>query len=212
MYIPKALRNENLNEQIELMNQYPLATLITQHSDGVQANHIPIKVVQEGEQVWLTGHLARGNPMWKTHLSETPALAVFMGPNTYISPSFYPSKRVDGRAVPTWNYAAVHARGQLEFIQDEHWLLDQVTQQTNEQEAHLDNPWQVNDAPAEYLDKMLKAIVGFRIRVTNLQGKWKVSQNQPEANQAGVIAGLTEQGHDTQLAMAKLVSEHGHHD
>lgn len=206
MYVPKKFRSTDINEQLELVKQYPLATLVTNNQDGVEASHIPMLLTENEGEMWLQGHIARANPLWKAPLASTSVLAVFTGPNCYISPNLYPSKKRDGRAVPTWNYTAVHVSGDIEFITNPQWLLATLDQQTMQQEDNSPTPWRLADAPEDYLDKMVKAVVGFRIKVSNIVGKWKVSQNQPEENQAGVVAGLTEQGHDAQLAMAELVT------
>ncbi|WP_119395488.1 FMN-binding negative transcriptional regulator [Salinibius halmophilus] len=207
MFTPKKFLNTDIAEQIQLMRQYPLATLITEHDDGVQASHVPMLVVEQDDQLWLHGHIARATPIWRNPLKHTPALAIFHGPNCYISPNLYPTKQQDGRAVPTWNYVSVQVTGEIEFVHDGDWLVEMLNQLTDEHEASNASPWRLTDAPQTYLDKQVQAIVGVRIKVTSIHGKWKVSQNQPAVNQQGVIKGLTEQGGAAQLAMAELVKD-----
>ena len=133
-------------------------------------------------------------------------LAIFHGPQTYVTPSWYPTKREHGKAVPTWNYVVVHARGRLRAIDDPGWLRQQLETLVASHEAGFAEPWQIADAPPDYIDKMLTAIVGIEITITELKGKWKISQNQPLANRAGVVAGLRQQGTADALAMAELVA------
>jgi transcriptional regulator len=157
----------------------------------------------------LRGHVARANPMWKTLSSDFEALAVFHGPEAYISPNWYPTKQEHGKAVPTWNYAVVHARGPLRIIQDADWLRAQVESLTQRQESAFAEPWAVSDAPADYIEKMLAAIVGIELALTSLEGKWKASQNQPDANRGGAAQGLQALGTDDALRMAELVTRNG---
>ena len=154
----------------------------------------------------LIGHVARANPIWRT---PGPAVLVFQGPDAYVSPSWYPGKREHGKVVPTWNYAVVHARGPLRIIHDADWLRTQVESLTQRQESAFAEPWAVSDAPADYIEKMLAAIVGIELRLTSLEGKWKTSQNQPEGNRGGAAQGLQALGTDDALRMAELVTRNG---
>jgi transcriptional regulator len=138
----------------------------------------------------LRGHIARANPMWREYRNDTQALAIFQGPQAYVSPSFYPSKAATGEVVPTWDYAVVHASGTLRFIHDVEWLRGFVTGLTETYEGPRAQPWKIGDAPASYIDKMLKLIVGFEFSISNLTGKWKVSQNRPQADRRGVVENL----------------------
>jgi transcriptional regulator len=186
-----------------LMREHPLATLVTMGEDGLTADQVPLilATASDGNTV-LRGHVARANPMWKTLRTDIAALAIFYGPEAYVTPSWYPTKREHGKAVPTWNYAIVHARGPLRVIHDADWLRTQVESLTQMQESAFADPWAVSDAPADYIEKMLAAIVGIELSVTTLEGKWKASQNQPEGNRDGVIAGLRERG---QMDAAALI-------
>jgi len=153
----------------------------------------------------LRGHVARANPVWR-HAAGQEVLAIFHGPQTYVTPSWYPSKHETGQVVPTWNYAVVHAHGVLRVHDDREWLRTLVTRLTDRQESAMAQPWRVDDAPAEYLERMLGAIVGIEIPVTRLDGKWKVSQNRNDADRDGVAEGLSlQEGADAQ-AMAALVA------
>lgn len=176
-----------------LMRAHPLCTLVSQYDSGLEANHVPVQTLEEPKPLGcIRGHIARANPLWRNYRPETQALAIFQGPQVYISPSFYPSKAITGEVVPTWNYAVVHASGTLRFIQDAGWLRDFVAGLTATHEARRPHsqPWKIDDAPAPYIDKMLSLIVGFEFSIATLSGKWKVSQNRPQADQQGVIRNL----------------------
>jgi len=191
MYLPPVFREERVEVLHGLMRENPLATLVTLGADGIAANHIPLLVDPEPLPYGtLLGHVARVNPVWREFSRETPALAIFSGPEHYISPSWYPSKQEDGRVVPTWNYVAVHAYGRIEIHEDAEWLRRLVTRLTATQEARFEQPWQVSDAPADYVDGLLKEIVGIEMRIERIEGKWKMGQNRSEADRRGAVAGL----------------------
>lgn len=191
MYLPSHFREERLDVMATLMRRHPLATLITVGNGGPLANHLPLLYDPAPEPFGaLRGHLARANPQWKMERPEFGALAVFQGPQAYVSPSFYPSKQEHGQVVPTWNYVTVQARGKLVIHEDVEWLRQLVTTLTATHEADFAEPWQVTDAPAGYIDNLLKAIVGVELRIASLDGKWKASQNRNEADRDGVTAGL----------------------
>ncbi len=169
-----------------LMRAHPLCALVTQCDSGLVANHVPVQTRDEPSPLGcIRGHIARANPLWREYRAETQALAIFAGPQVYISPSFYPSKAETGEVVPTWNYAVVHASGTLRFIQDAAWLRDFVAGLTATHEAPRSMPWKIDDAPAPYIDKMLGLIVGFEFSIAALSGKWKVSQNRVASRPAG---------------------------
>ncbi len=190
MYIPKHFAEDDVAEMHALMRANPLATLVSHGADGLHANHIPLLLV-DGK---LQGHVARANPLWKGGNVAGEVLVVFQGDDSYISPSGYATKAEHGKVVPTWNYAAVHAYGELRVIDDPHLIFAQISALTAANEAALPQPWAVTDAPAGYIEKMLGAIVGIEISITRLLGKWKVSQNQPAVNQASLIAALEKAG------------------
>ena len=200
MYIPQPFEESRIAVLHELIRARPLATLVTLSAAGLNANHIPLHLsAVSGGFGSLRGHVARANPVWQDLVPEVDALAVFHGPQGYISPSLYPAKKQHGQVVPTWNYAVVHAYGTLNVIEDPAWLRSQLEALTCQSEAGLAAPWAVADAPREYIDRLAAEIVGIEMVITRLNGKWKASQNQSPENQAGVVAGLGEQG-ATELA------------
>lgn len=172
-----------------LITTYPLATIIIQSQNNLQAHHIPMHLVttSEGNTV-LQGHIARANPMWKT--KPHSALVLFHGPDTYITPSYYPSKAVNGRAVPTWNYVAVHIQGSIRFVDDAKWCLQAVSHLSNMMETSRTQPWSIDDAPEDYLNQLIQAVIGLEITLDACTLKAKVSRNQTTENRQGVIDGL----------------------
>jgi transcriptional regulator len=207
MYLPAHFKEERLPVLHGLIQAHPLATLVTLSAEGLVANHIPLLLdAQGGPHGRLVGHVARANPLWKDHRAEVEPLAVFTSADAYISPSFYPSKRETGMVVPTWNYAVVHAWGPLVVHDDAEWLRAFVTRLTDTHEAASKVPWQVTDAPADFIAKMLPAIVGIEIPIRRIEGKWKVSQNRPGPDREGTIAGLHGVGTPQANGMADLVA------
>jgi transcriptional regulator len=208
MYVPKHFEETGVEILHELIRAHPMAALVTLTPDGLDANHIPFEIDPEPAPFGtLRGHVARANVLWRDFAREVQALAIFQGPDTYISPSWYPTKQETGRVVPTWNYAVVHAHGPLRVIEDRSWLREFVERLTNRHEASRSDPWNVTDAPADYLDKQLGAIVGLEMPITRLIGKWKVSQNRPARDQDGVVEGLLQEGRESATAMAGLVRQ-----
>ena len=197
MHIPKHFHQEDVAALHALMRSHPLSTLVTLGADGLNANHIPLLLV-DGK---LQGHVARANPLWQAGKVVGEILVIFHGDESYISPSNYATKAEHGKVVPTWNYVAVHAYGELRVIDDPAWIFSQISALTATNEAALPQPWAVSDAPTEYIEKMLGAIVGIEISITRLLGKWKVSQNQPAENQASLVEALAGQ------PMGKLIRE-----
>ena len=191
MYLPKYFEESRSDVLHAMMRARPLATLVTLCDSGLAANHIPVETVAApGPHGMLRGHIARANPLWREYREASPALAIFQGPQSYISPSFYPSKKQTGEVVPTWDYAVVHAHGSLRFVQDTTWLHALVVRLTDAHEASRQAPWAVADAPSPYIDKMLSQIVGFEFSIASLSGKWKVSQNRSQADREGVLRNL----------------------
>jgi transcriptional regulator len=186
MYLPKHFAEDDVAKMHALMRAHPLATLISHGPDGLNANHIPL-LLADGK---LQGHVARANPLWKVGNVAGEVLVIFHGHESYISPSGYATKAEHGKVVPTWNYVAVHAYGDLRVIDDPAWIFGQISALTAANEAVLPQPWAVTDAPADYIERMLGAIVGIEIGITRLLGKWKVSQNQPPANQTSLTKAL----------------------
>jgi transcriptional regulator len=193
MYVPAHFAEDRIPVLHEAIRASGLATLVTMTSDGLIASHVPLMLSPEPAPYGtLIGHLARPNPQAKDVIGE--ALAIFLGPDSYITPSYYETKRETGKVVPTWNYIAIHAYGNLRFVNDRSELHDIVTRLTNLHESKRDKPWAVTDAPDDFIEGMLKGIVGFELTITRLQGKWKMSQNRPVADQSGVVDGLQEDG------------------
>ncbi len=210
MYIPKHFQEPDVGILHELMRARPLATLITLLPGGLNADHVPLHLsVADSSLGTLRGHVARSNPLWKGHAPDVEVLAVFQGADAYVTPSWYPTKRETGKAVPTWNYAVAHAYGALRVIDDTAWLRAHLEALTGEHEAAFAEPWRLADAPREYIDTMIGAVVGIEIVITRLSGKWKLSQNQPAQNRAGVIDGLHADGKPDALEMAALVERAG---
>ncbi|MGE8151950.1 FMN-binding negative transcriptional regulator [Pseudomonas vancouverensis] len=192
MYLPKAFAIDDLSQLHELILATRLAIVVTHGEHGLQASHVPVLLHREqGPNGTLYGHLAKANPQWKDLRDGAEALVIFPGADAYVSPGFYPSKAEHGKVVPTWNYVAVHAYGNAETFSDGGRLLDIVSTLTDRHEAGRAQPWSVADAPADYIDGMLKAIVGFAIPIERLEGKRKLSQNRSTADIAGVREGLS---------------------
>lgn len=208
MYLPSHFEEQRVDVLHQLIRERPLGTLVTLDSKGLNANHIPFEVDQEpAPRGTLRGHVARANPVWRDFSQTVEALVVFLGPQTYVTPSWYQTKSESGEVVPTFNYLAVHAYGPIVIHQERDWLRGFVTRLTNRFEAQRATPWHVSDAPDAFIEKQLGAIVGLEIRVTKLIGKWKVSQNRPAADRTGVVRGLSESTDADSLAIARWVQE-----
>jgi transcriptional regulator len=209
MYQPAHFRVDDAAAQHALIAAHPLATLVVPTEAGVEINHVPLR--HDAGRGLLLGHVARANPLWQAAV-RGEAVAVFHGPQAYVTPTWYPSKREHGKVVPTWNYAVVHVHGRLRWIDDEAWLHGFVTGLTDTHEAaHAaalraaggapGAPWRVDDAPADYLATMRRAIVGLELAITRIEGKFKLSQNRPAADHDGVVDGLQALGDDASAAL-----------
>jgi transcriptional regulator len=211
MYLPTHFEETRPEVLHELMRTHPLGLLITLGPAGPQANPVPFMLDAGGDGATvLRAHVARANPVWREARTDVEALVVFQGPQAYISPSMYPTKAATGKVVPTWNYVMVQARGTLRVVDDAPWLHALVNRLTDRHEASRAVPWAVSDAPADYVDTMLRAIVGIEITLNALTGKWKVTQNRSAADRDGVVHGLRAQadltGDAQAAAMAALVA------
>ncbi len=205
-YLPPHFEENDTAVLHALVRAHPLSTWIVQQHGELLVNHIPFLLDPDrGEHGTLVGHVARANPVWQALAEGAGSVAVFTGPQAYVSPNWYPSKHAHGKAVPTWNYAIVHAHGVPLVFEDPDRVLDVVKRLTQTHEAGQARPWQVEDAPADYIANLLKVIVGIEIPVQRWVGKWKVSQNRPSADQQGVAAGLNGQGSEATTRMATLV-------
>lgn len=200
MYRPHHFREDRLDILHRFMEQHLLATLVTTESGRPEANHIPVLLDRtRSTRGVLLGHIARGNPLWSNSEHNREVLVLFHGSDAYVSPSSYPTKQTDGRVVPTWNYAVVHVRGTIRWFDDRDQLHRVVCALTDRHESPRTRPWSVTDAPASYIDRMLKAIIGFEIEITDLEGKFKASQNKSAADRDGVRASLMNTQGPTQL-------------
>lgn len=191
MYEPPLHRQDDLAAVFALIAAHPLGLLISHGASGLLANAIPFTRVADGSRFGLLrAHLARANPQWLDLAAGAEALVVFQGPDAYVTPSWYATKRETGKVVPTWNYLMAQARGTPRVVEDADWLRAQIGQLTREREASRAQPWAVGDAPEDYVVQQMRAIVGVEIAVSDLHGKWKASQNRNAADRAGVVAGL----------------------
>jgi transcriptional regulator len=206
MYQPAHHREDRLDVQHALIAAHPLGLLVSAGASGLIANPIPFVLdATAGQKGTLRCHLARANPQWKDLNGVSECLVVFQGADAYVTPSWYKTKKETGKVVPTWNYATVHTWGRPRVIDDATWLRANVEALTRVHEAGRPVPWEVNDAPADFIDVMLRGIVGVEIEIARIEGKWKVSQNRPEADRTGVYRGLRQ---ENRIEIADLVGEH----
>ena len=209
MYQPAHFREDRLDVQHDLIRGDPLGLLVSAGAGGLVADHIPFVIDNAaGALGTLRCHVARANPAWQALQAVTECLVVFQGPQAYVTPSWYPTKRETGRVVPTWNYATVHAWGRPRVIEDAAWIRAQIAALTGQMEGPRAEPWAVDDAPEPFVAAQIRAIVGIEILIARIEGKWKVSQNRTAADQAGVVAGLRSEGGPTAAPMAALVGAH----
>ncbi len=207
MYIPTQFRETDIPTIHAAIRAAGLATLVTMGPDGILATPLPLLLDPEPAPYGtLLGHVARANPQWHRSATDIQALAMFAGPDAYVTPSWYATKRETGKVVPTWNYVAVHAYGPVEFFDDPARLLALVTRLTERHEGERASPWAVADAPPEFTASQLKGIVGLRLPIARLEGKWKMSQNRNAQDRAGVVEGFRAEGNET---VAKLVEGQG---
>jgi len=201
MYLPELFRVEDVAQTHALMRARPFAALVSAGPSGLFASHLPTVLKDEGRYGVIECHLARANPHCRD-LAGGEALMIFQGAEGYITPNWYPSKAEGGKVVPTWNFAAVHAYGRPEVVNDADWLRRHVTELTAQQERDQPRPWAPSDAPMNFIDTMLRGIVGFRFAITRLEGKWKMSQNRTPQDREGVVNGLTlrDRGDDREIA------------
>lgn len=196
MYRPPAFREDRVEILHDAIRAHPLATLVTCGASGLIANVVPFGLRTRGETGVLRAHLAKANGQVADLRAGAPTLVLFHGPQAYVSPSWYPAKREHGRVVPTWNYVIVQVRGAPRIVEDADWLRDQIADLTATHERGRAEPWRVADAPADFIAAQMKGIVGLEVAIDRIEGKWKVSQNQPAPNRHGVEQGLRADGHD----------------
>jgi len=209
MYTPSYFKVTETADVHAMMRAQPFAILVTHGSEGITATHLPtvLKVDADCPLGRIECHLARPNPQWKTLTPDIDALMIFQGPEAYIRPGWYPSKAEQGKVVPTWNYAAVHAYGHLETVEDKDWLLAHVSELSDQQEPPYAAPWSTADAPANFLDALVRGIVGLKLTIRRLEGKSKMSQNRPAADRAGVAEGLAQRARGEDITIASLVAK-----
>ncbi|WP_402720075.1 FMN-binding negative transcriptional regulator [Janthinobacterium rivuli] len=205
MYTPASFREERLDVLHGLIDAHPLGALVRQSVDGLCADHLPFEIAAPTADApfgILRAHVARANPLWRAAGGNDECMVIFQGPHAYITPAWYAEKQRSGKEVPTFNYAVVHAHGPLRAIDDAAWLLGLVERLTARHEAGLATPWRVSDAPAGYIEKLLKAIVGIEIPLTRITGKWKLGQNRTQEDQATMARELA---HDSQPGAAQAL-------
>ncbi|PIB58363.1 FMN-binding negative transcriptional regulator [Pseudomonas sp. 2822-17] len=208
MYTPRAFAIDDLPEIQQLIQHTRLAQVVTFGEQGLQASHLPLLLnPDEGPNGTLYGHLAKANPQWRDLQNGSDALVIFAGADAYISPAFYPAKAEHGKVVPTWNYIAVHAYGKAEVFTDAERLLALVSALTERHETGRAQPWAVSDAPADYIDGMLKAIVGFALPIKRVIGKRKLGQNRSAADMAGMREGLAASPDVRDQALARFIRQ-----
>jgi len=207
MYVPEHFKADEQSVLQQYIREYGFGLLIVADDSGIEANHVPFHLDcgEGGSPGVLRCHVARKNGVWQRLVDGARVLAVFQGPDAYISPSWYPSKAENGRVVPTWNYLAVHAAGSARAVDDPAWLHQHLQQLVDRHESAMREPWSMDDAPADYTGRLMPAIVGIEITIDVLTGKLKASQNQPDRNRAGVKAGLEAGDGAHSLAMSRMI-------
>jgi transcriptional regulator len=205
MYIPPLFAETRVDVLHAFIRAHPLGTLITNGPHGPEATHLPVFL--DASSGLLRCHMARANPHWRRFESDTRVLVIFSGADHYVTPTWYPSTREHGKVVPTWNYVAVHAAGTARLFADAPSLLRHLNELTDSHEAGFAEGWSVADAPPEYIESLAKTIIGVEIAIDRLEGKWKVSQNRPEADQQGVIAALDAIDSHASHEMANLMRD-----
>ena len=208
MYLPQHFEETRPEVLQGLIRHYPLATIVTQGSGELNANHIPLLLCATPAPLSiLQGHVARGNPILSELSNTRDALIIFQGPDAYVSPSWYQEKALTGKVVPTWNYLAVHVYGTVSAHDDAHWLRQHLEQLTAEHESGSAAPWQLGDAPSEYITRMLRGIVGIEIAINRVVGKWKLSQNKTAADQQAIVEGLDARARPEAIALAQIMAD-----
>lgn len=209
MYTPKFNQEKDISVLHALIKGNPFGAWVTMSKGEITVNHIPFVLHEHrGEFGTLVGHVARANMIWQDYSTDVDSVIVFQGENAYISPSWYPSKHEHGKAVPTWNYAVVHAHGVPKIVEDAQWLLEHVNELTDIHERQQSAPWKVADAPGEFIQRLLGAIVGVEIPIRKLSGKWKLGQNRSESDQRGVLIGLRSVDSPQSHGLAQLLREY----
>jgi transcriptional regulator len=208
MYLPRCHQASDLEALYTLMETHPLGAWVCTGAEGLIANHLPFVLDRSrGPHGTLMGHVSRANGVWRDLKANTPSVVMFQGPQAYITPSWYPGKVAHGEVVPTWNYVVAHAHGVARAIDDRDWLLAMLERLTQAQESARATPWRVADAPAAYIDRLLRAVVGIEIPIARLEGKHKLSQDEDMADRVGTVAGLMAEPRDEARTLAGLVRQ-----
>ena len=208
MFQPEIFREKRTEKLHEMIDRFPFASVVTTRDGQIEANHIPLVLDPgNGSLGVLHGHLAAANPLCRANVEAIDALALFHGPSSYVSPSWYASKAIDGKVVPTWNYLVVHARGKLSFHRDAEWKLGHLHTLTDRQETNRKIPWSVSDAPADFIERQLRGIVGIEISVESLDGVVKVSQNKNPVDREGVVSGIASERQSLSSQQSNWMSE-----
>jgi transcriptional regulator len=208
MHIPSKFKEINLDKLYKFIQGYPLGTLVTSATSNINADHIPFYLkVGKNQQVTLQSHVAKVNPLWKECDDGQEILLMFHGPNAFVSPNFYPSKKKTGKVVPTWNYSVVHVKGRIYFKHDSSWILQQLNDISDFHELNQKTPWSVSDAPENFTEKLVKAIVGIEVIIEDIVGNFKLSQNKKEADYSGVVNGLINSKSSSDKSVAKQMQK-----
>lgn len=207
MYVPNHFKEENIDKLHQYIRDFNFGLLVIADEKGIEANHIPfvLGVEKDNPLGRVECHVARNNSVWRRLQEGARVLAVFQGPNAYVSPSWYPTKAETGLVVPTWNYLAIHVEGKAQVIDDSAWLKQHLRQLTGQHEGNRDEPWSVDDAPTDFTNRLMQAIIGIEIKIENITGKLKASQNQPLQNREGVKAGLKAEEDKARRSMSDFI-------
>ena len=204
---PPIFREDRQDVMQDLIVSHPFATIVTNATGGLTADHVPLVLKTGPDTSSLQGHIAANNPLFRDTREAFEVLTIFQGPQTYVTPSWYASKQDHGKVVPTWNYVVVHVHGTLHFKREPDWLLQHLEDLTHQHESHRAEPWALSDAPSEFVQRQLRGLVGFEISVQDMQGTWKVSQNKSQKDWTGVKAGLESEAGPNAMAIARLVEQ-----
>lgn len=206
MYVSKHHQLKEPEAILALIESHPLGAWVCQSKDGLVANHIPFFLDRtRGPHGTLIGHVARANTVWRQLFADTPSVVMFQGAQSYITPGWYPGKAEHGKVVPTWNYTVAHVHGTAQVIEDPNWMLDMLNRLTNAQESRQARPWRVSDAPADFIEKLMRGIVGIEIPIDRLEGKLKASQDEDLQDRQATVKGLQSMLGDQSHSMAGLV-------
>ncbi|MFD2177698.1 FMN-binding negative transcriptional regulator [Veronia pacifica] len=211
MHIPSKFKETNLDVLYKFIQENSLGTLVSSAEDFIDADHIPFYLKKgENDQVILQSHIAKANPLWKSCADGQEILIIFHGPDAYISPNFYPSKQETGKAVPTWNYSVVHVRGRIHFKHKTNWILQLLNDISDFHELDQNIPWSVSDAPIDFTEKLINAVVGIEITIESIVGNFKLSQNKSASDYSGVVNGLASSENRSDISVAKQMQNNQH--